>query len=98
MKLKKLTALLSASILAVCALPMSAGAEVLKGDVNHDGFVDALDATLVCEYYSALSTGNEDEYTEEEHENYQTVGDFYEDGTVDPVDASFILLEYSKNS
>ena len=98
MKFKKLTAILSAGILSLCSIPMGAGAEILKGDVNHDGFLDPIDATLICEYYSNISIGNQDAYTDEEHAEYQMYGDISGDGCVDTIDATFILIAYSENS
>ena len=48
---KKLTALITAGILAVCAVPMSAGADILKGDINQDGVVDSKDGDLLLDFY-----------------------------------------------
>ena len=172
--IKKLTALISAFTLAVCAVPMVSSAEVLKGDlnqdgivdmadveimrewkekesysyyyyydltdeqieflknyadidsdgiyasyedfveltrlvvgnpentelgdVNHDGFVNAIDATMVSCYYAAYSCDESDYYTEAEHENFHTYGDWNGDGRVNAVDASHILITYAERS
>ena len=171
MKMKKLTALISAVMLAVCAVPMGAGAENLMGDlnsngvidnedadlmwdfifnddssdkytdeekdffhkygdldgngktdiydiplfsesngdvtinneigdVNHDGYVNAVDATLIMMYYADLSTGNEDKYTEAQHENFRIYGDMCDmgDGAINAADASAILILYAERS
>ncbi|MDE5834539.1 MAG: hypothetical protein K2H26_03355 [Ruminococcus sp.] len=171
--MKKLTALLSALMLAVCAVPMGAGAENLMGDmnrngvideedgnlifnylmfknveglftaedhefykkygdmngdgrvyyddieifneiciendvtlnteigdVNHDGYVNAVDATLILIYYADLSTGNKDKYTEAQHENFRIYGDICDvgDGCVNALDATEVLILYSERS
>lgn len=167
---KKLTALITAGILAVCAVPMGAGADILKGDinqdgivdskdgdllldfihnryyakedipeeeiqhyltygdmdgdgnvyfddvillgevnsditvntqmgdVNHDGYIDAIDSTAVMYYYAALSIDNYDDYTAEEHENFRKYGDLSGDGTIDAIDSTFILIQYAENA
>lgn len=167
-KIKKLTALVSALTLAVCAVPMVSSAEVLKGDlnqdgivdmtdveimrewlfvtgdnltneqiefiktygdldgdgepastkdfaeltklvignpentelgdVNHDGYINAIDATMISCYYAAYSCNESDLYTEAEHENFRIYGDCNGDGRVNAVDASQILTEYAENS
>lgn len=167
-KIKKLTAFIASLTLAVCAVPMVSGAEVLKGDlnqdgivdmadveimrewlfandddltdkqiesiktygdldgdgipsttldfaeltrfvvgnlentelgdVNHDGFVNAIDATMVSCYYAAYSCDESDYYTEAEHENFHTYGDLNGDGRVNAVDASHILITYAERS
>lgn len=172
MKTKKLTALLTAGILAVCAVPMGTSAEILKGDVNqngvvdsddaylmmrfiqgqditdyfseeeiqhyvtycdmdgdgyfyyddlfaigemysditvntemgdvnHDGRIDAIDASLVLIYYCDLSIDNYDKYTEDQHENFHKYGDIVNYGDnkfVDCDDAQKILEIYAENS
>lgn len=66
-----------------------------RGDVNHDGSVDSIDATMILEYFANLATDNYDAYTEEEHENFQKYGDVFNDGIVNPLDASWVLSKYS---
>lgn len=65
--------------------------EVQKGDVNCDGLIDAVDATLVLEAYSANST---------DMPSYigKTLGDYNCDGLVDATDASLILVKYAELS
>ncbi|MDE5946539.1 MAG: hypothetical protein K2G63_04435, partial [Oscillospiraceae bacterium] len=68
------------------------------GDVNHDGFVNAIDATMISCYYAAYSCNESDYYTEAEHENFHTYGDWNGDGRVNAVDASHILIAYAERS
>ena len=72
------------------------------GDVNHDGYVNAIDATAVLCYYGDLSTDNYDKYTEAQHENFQTYGNMTKaelgDDKVDALDATWILLKYAENA
>lgn len=169
MRIKKLTSIIAAGILAVCAVPMGAGADILKGDinqdgvidskdgdllldfinrycseedipeeemqhymtygdmngdgnvyfddvillgevnsditvntqmgdVNHDGYIDAVDATAVLNYYAALSTDGYNDYTEEEHENFKKYGDVSSDGAIDAVDTCLIMVQYAENA
>ena len=64
---------------------------VVLGDVNLDGNVDASDASKVLEEYSNLSTGEASSFTEEQ----KIAGDVNFDGTTDSSDASIILAFYS---
>jgi len=171
MKTKKLTALMSAVMLAVCGVPMGAGAEKLMGDangngiiddedvkllyeyvlwsgdygdrytdeeknfmrenfdvdgdgevtiddvvllgessdgditlntemgdVNHDGFINAVDASMVLIYYANLSTNNSDKYTEAQHENFKKYGDVSGDGRINAIDAAQILVTYAEKA
>ncbi|MDE6797138.1 MAG: hypothetical protein K2J36_03900 [Ruminococcus sp.] len=68
-----------------------------RGDVNHDGSVDDVDANMILEYYASLATDHYDDYTEEEHENFKKYGDVFNDGVVDHVDASWILSKYASS-
>ena len=59
--------------------------------MNCDGFIDAVDATLVLESYAANST-DKPAYIG------KTLGDYNGDGMVDAVDASLILAKYAELS
>ncbi len=74
--------------------------EAQMGDVNHDGYVDCVDATMILVYYADLSSYRYDEYTEEEHANFRTYGNVFEDeeGFIDAVDATAIMAFYTGNS
>lgn len=63
-----------------------------KGDVNCDGFVDAVDATFVLSEYARVSTGSPVSFDVYQ----QFVGDYNNDGFTDAVDATFILAEYAR--
>lgn len=83
MKNLKLTSLLTAGILAVCAIPMSAGAEILKGDVNQDGVINSTDGDLMLEFIKIYSNEDYDKYlSEEDIQHYITYGDMNDDGCV----------------
>ena len=64
---------------------------ILLGDVNKDGMVDASDASLVLVEYAILSTGGDKTLTGE----LEIVADVNSDGTVDASDASLILSFYA---
>ncbi|MCM1313924.1 MAG: dockerin type I domain-containing protein [Prevotella sp.] len=82
MKTKKLTALMASALLAISAVPMVSGAEVLKGDVNQNGIIDSADADLLLDFIFYYYNGDEDSYTEEEIQHYLTYGDIDGDGDV----------------
>lgn len=62
------------------------------GDVNSDGFVDAVDATSVLSEYARVSTGMPVSFDAYQ----QFVADYNNDSFVDAVDATFILAEYAR--
>ena len=66
----------------------------LKTDVNSDGEVNAVDASLVLEEYVEVSTGQAGELTG----TMKYVSDYDNDGTISSVDASGILSTYACNS
>ena len=67
--------------------------KVEKGDVNCDGFIDAVDASLVSAKYAVNSTDSS-EYIG----IGKALGDYNNDGLIDAVDASQILLQYAELS
>ncbi|MDE6665634.1 MAG: hypothetical protein K2K14_05520 [Ruminococcus sp.] len=73
-------------------------AEAQMGDINHDGYVDCIDATMILVYYAALSTDHYDWYTEKEHANFKMYGNVYEDEYVDALDATMISVIYAENA
>lgn len=93
MKMKKLTALMSAVMLAVCAVPMGAGAENLMGDLNSNGVIDEEDGNLLVKY--VLWDTYDDRYSEEYHNFYKTYGDMNGDGIVDYDDIEFFSETYA---
>lgn len=69
-----------------------------RRDVNHDGSVNSVDATMILEYFANVAIDNYDAYTEEEHENFQKYGDVFNDGVINCLDASWILSKYAETS
>ena len=67
---------------------------IIKGDVNGDGFIDAVDASIVLSHYSAVSTEGVPVIPEDKYK----YADLDDNGIIDAVDASAILRIYSLNS
>lgn len=67
---------------------------VQKGDVNSDGVIDAVDASLILTSYANQSVENENSasYLNE------TIADYDGNGVIDAVDASAVLTEYAMSS
>lgn len=63
---------------------------IASGDVNDDDMVDARDATLILEEYSAVSIGGVSGFTVKQLESADVNGD----GKADSIDASHILSYY----
>ncbi|MCD7891530.1 MAG: dockerin type I domain-containing protein [Ruminococcus sp.] len=63
----------------------------LLGDVNSDGIIDAIDASLVLAEYAKLATNQSGTFTD----NQELAADVNGDNTVDAVDASKILAYYA---
>lgn len=63
---------------------------VESGDVNCDGKIDSIDASLVLEAYSAASTGRSAFVND-------TLADFDRNGVVNSSDSSLILEHYAEN-
>ncbi|MDE6501979.1 MAG: bacterial Ig-like domain-containing protein [Ruminococcus sp.] len=61
------------------------------GDVDNDGMINAVDATLVLTEYALLSTGQTGTFTEAQKNSADIDGD----GKADAVDATFILSYYA---
>lgn len=64
---------------------------VKLGDVNTDGSVDALDASMVLSDYAMKATGHESIFNAEQSK----AADLNSDGAVDALDASLILSYYA---
>lgn len=63
----------------------------LKGDVNNDCIIDAVDASMVLSQYAAAATGRPGSF----NESQIRAGDVNEDNIIDAVDASKILAYYA---
>lgn len=61
------------------------------GDVNFDGNVNAIDASMVLAYYAEISTGKEDIFSPEQISAANIDGN----SRIDAVDASYILAYYA---
>ncbi len=87
-------------IVCFCAICQTIGclsvlnADATKGDIDENGFIDAVDATSVLVEYSLSSTGRQGSFSEEQKKS----ADIDENGFVDAVDATFILSYYSYTS
>lgn len=63
-------------------------------DVNFDGFVDAVDSSMISEAYSKISTGEDSGLDEEQKKR----ADANSDGFIDAVDSSLVSDFYAKLS
>ncbi len=63
----------------------------VKGDVDEDGNINALDASMVLTEYAAIATQKPSTLTD----NQKKAADVNEDGVIDALDASLILTYYS---
>lgn len=61
------------------------------GDINSDGLVDAVDASLILAEYARLSTGSDYSFSE----NQIAAADANSDGLIDAVDSSLVLAYYA---
>ena len=68
--------------------------DVLMGDVNNDGMVDGVDASLIL-VHNANATNGEPSPIEEK---FLSRADYNGDGLIDPIDASLILIYNADNS
>jgi hypothetical protein len=69
-------------------------ANIRHGDVDRNGTVDAIDASMVLTEYANVAIGREASFGD-----YQrAAADYNQDGSVDALDASLILSEYANNA
>lgn len=68
--------------------------DIVKGDIDFDGNINALDASLVLTYYAEVSTGKAPVLTDDEF----YAGDYDSDGAVNALDASGILTYYAQKA
>ena len=89
----KLLCLISGLMLVLGHSPTinAASADYTLGDVNSDGYVNAVDASAVLICYSQASSGGELTLTESQ----RRAADINRDGFIDATDASSILAYYS---
>ncbi len=67
---------------------------LIKGDINNDGYIDAIDASKVLKEYALTSSGQSSSFTPEQ----KTAADWNSDGLIDAVDSSGILVKYASLS
>lgn len=89
MKMKRLTAMLTAALCGMACLPIGAGAEeaLALGDLNGDSVVNTEDAALILVDAAYVGSGSASDFTEAQ----VTAGDVDKDGLVNSVDAAAIL-------
>lgn len=64
----------------------------IKGDINDDGYIDAVDASYVLREYALVSSDQPALFTSEQ----KAAADWNGNGIIDAVDASGILKEYAR--
>ncbi len=72
-------------------IPTQNETSLLKGDVNFDGIIDAVDVSLVMNEYATVLSGGESTFTEAQ----KKAADMNDDGIIDMTDASLILQQYT---
>lgn len=95
MRLKKLISIITTLIICLINIvaPVTSYAEenLSKGDINGDGLVDAVDASLILAEYAALSTSGISMFSDSQ----KVSADINKDGSTDACDSSLILAFYS---
>jgi hypothetical protein len=96
--MKNTIAKITCSVLSSSVLLISSAAQAFAaytfGDVNNNGYVDAVDASLILSEYANNATHKGGTFTEEQ----KKAADVNHDNYVDAVDASYILAYYAYTS
>lgn len=95
--MKKVISVLTAAVLLTAVSPIEVKADnpgTLMKDVNFDGQINGVDASMVLAEYARTSAGNEQTFTRTQ----RYIADVDYDGQVTAVDASFILSTYALKS
>lgn len=89
-------ALITLATLATLAttVGMTAQAASTKIDVNSDGFIDSVDASMVLKEYALISSGKDTTFTKTQLH----LADYDNNGMIDSVDAAGIMQVYAKNA
>jgi Na+-translocating ferredoxin:NAD+ oxidoreductase RNF subunit RnfB len=89
-------ALITLATLATLAttVGMTAQAASTKLDVNSDGFIDSVDASMVLKEYAAISSGKDTSF----NKTQLHLADYDNNGMIDSVDAAGIMQVYAKNA
>ena len=91
---KIITAALTAAMLVNPLTVRADNPETLMKDVNFDGRINAVDASMVLAEYASTSAGNEPTFTKTQ----RYMADIDYDGQVTAIDASYILSTYALRS
>ena len=94
MKKNKIISIICSAALGLSVFPyscVSAENNILYGDVNGDGLVTAVDASIILTEYAAVSAGAEHSFTQAQ----AIAADVNKDGAANAVDASVILSYYA---
>lgn len=92
---KKIIAMAAtAAMVATTMMSITSGAESIKGDINYDGYIDSVDASMVLAEYANTSVGKSGTLTETQ----KYLADTNRDGEITPEDASKIMSVYAYNS
>lgn len=89
--------LLIAIVLAAMAIPLASQAaseELIRFDINRDGAINAVDASIALSEYATVSTGGKPTFTTTDRYIADTDGN----GIINAVDASNILSTYAQNA
>ncbi|MBQ8296186.1 MAG: hypothetical protein IJX77_00205 [Ruminococcus sp.] len=62
------------------------------GDIDSDGSINAIDASLILTHYALISTGSHSSFTDEQLNN----ADIDRNGSVNAIDASMVLTYYAQ--
>ena len=77
-----------------CYAPESPEADLIRGDVNNDGIINASDSSSILAEYAALSSGESGSFDEKQ----KTAADFNNDGIMNASDSSEVLKYYADKS
>ena len=91
---KKITTAAAIAVIAATVIPMTVSADSMKRDINQDGYIDSVDASMVLAEYANISAGKTGTFTETQ--NY--LADVDGDGKITPEDAADIMAVYAYNS
>lgn len=95
--MKKAISVLTAAVLLTAVSPINVKADnpgTLTKDVNFDGLINGVDASMVLAEYASTSAGNAPKFTRTQ----RYIADVDYDGQITAVDASFILSTYALKS
>lgn len=86
-----LTAIMLVMIIGISTTSFAAQSKWYVGDVNRDGSVNAVDASMILRHYALTSTGLPSKI-------YEVAADLNHDGQINAVDASIVLSYYATSA